>query len=93
MDGLLRDLRFTVLNMGRSPGLAVVIAASLALGIGANTAIFSLIQAIMLESLPVEQPDRLVLLDWHGETWPRGLNQSGSGSPAGYPTGSARHAR
>jgi hypothetical protein len=56
MDGLLRDLRFTVLNMGRSPGLAVVIAASLALGIGANTAIFSLIQAIMLESLPVEQP-------------------------------------
>ena len=34
------------------------------------------------ESLPVEEPDRLVLLHWHGETWPRGLNQSGSGGPA-----------
>jgi hypothetical protein len=38
MDGFLKDLRFTVRNMGRSPGLAVVIALSLALGIGSNTA-------------------------------------------------------
>jgi hypothetical protein len=82
MDGVLRDVRFTVRNMARSPGLAVVIAVSLALGIGANTAIFSLIHAVMLKSLPVEEPDRLVLLHWHGETWPRGLNQSGSGGPA-----------
>ena len=73
MDGFLRDLRFTIRNMGRSPGLAVVIAVSLALGIGANTAIFSLIHAVMMKSLPVQDPDRLVLLHWFGETWPRGL--------------------
>ena len=47
MDALLRDLRFTLRNMARSPGLAIVIATSLALGIGANTAIFSLIHAVM----------------------------------------------
>ena len=82
MDGFLRDLRFTVRNMSRSRGLAFVIALSLALGIGANTAIFSLIQAVMLDSLPVPHPERLVLLHWHGETWPRGLIQSGSGGPS-----------
>src|SRR4051812_50079186 len=81
MDGFFKDLRFTVRNMGRSPGLAVVIAVSLALGIGANTAIFSLIRAVMLKSLPVQDPDRLVLLHWYGEAWPRGLSQSGSGGP------------
>ena len=81
MDGFLRDLRFTVRNMGRSPGLALVIALSLALGIGANAAIFSLIRAVLMASLPVQDPDRLVLLHWHADAWPRGLNQSGSGGP------------
>jgi predicted permease len=82
MESMLRDVRFSLRNMGRSPGLAVVIAVSLALGIGANTAIFSLIHAVMLESLPVHDPERLVLLHWHGTAWPRGLNQSGKGGPA-----------
>jgi predicted permease len=81
MDGFLRDLRFTVRNMGRSPGLALVIAASLALGIGANTAIFSLIRAVLMKSLPVQDPEQLVLLHWHADAWPRGLNQSGAGGP------------
>jgi len=81
MDGFFKDLRFTLRNMGRSPGLAAVIAVSLALGIGANTAIFSLIRTVMLKSLPVQNPDELVLFHWHGETWPQGLNQSGSGGP------------
>jgi macrolide transport system ATP-binding/permease protein len=81
VDSVLRDVRFSLRNMGRSPGLAVVIALSLALGIGANTAIFSLIHAVMLKSLPVHDPERLVLLHWHGDAWPRGLNQSGTGGP------------
>ena len=81
MDGLLRDVRFAVRNMGRSPGLALVIAVSLALGIGANTAIFTLIRDVMMKSLPVRDPERLVLLHWFGEAWPKGLNQSGSGGP------------
>ena len=81
MDGLIRDIRFTVRNMGRSPGLALVIAISLALGIGANTAIFSLIRAVLVRSLPVDNPEQLVLMYWFGDTWPHGLNQSGSGGP------------
>jgi hypothetical protein len=81
MDGFLRDLRFALRNMGRSPGLAVVIAVSLALGIGANTAIFTLIRAVLMTTLPVQDPERLVLLHWHGDAWPRGLNQSGAGGP------------
>jgi predicted permease len=81
MDGVLRDLKFCLRNMGRSPGLAIVITASLALGIGANTAIFSLIRAVILSTLPVREPDRLVLFHWHADAWPRGLNQSGSGGP------------
>jgi predicted permease len=81
MDGVLRDLKFSLRNMRRSPGLAAVIAISLGLGIGANTAIFSLIRAVLLKTLPVREPERLVLLHWHADTWPRGLNQSGSGGP------------
>ena len=81
VESVVRDLRFTLRNMGRSPGLAIVIAMSLALGIGANTAIFSLIHAVMMKSLPVQDPERLVLLHWYGDAWPRGLNQSGSGGP------------
>ena len=81
MDGFFRDVRFTIRNMGRSPGLAAVIAVSLALGIGANTAIFSLIRAVILKNLPVQDPDRLVLMHWYGDAWPRGLNQSGRGGP------------
>ena len=81
-------------NMGRSPGLAAVIALSLALGIGANTAIFSLIRTVLLKGLPVQDPDRLVLLHWHGEAWPGGLNQSGSGGPRNpvYPASSRSQA-
>ena len=70
MDGLIRDRRFTIRNMRRSPGVAVVIALSLGLGIGANTAIFSLIRAVLVKSLPVQDPDQRVLLHWFAEEWP-----------------------
>ena len=76
-----QDLRFTLRTLARSPVLAAVVILSLALGIGANTAIFSLIRAVMLNTLPVRDPQRLVLLHWQGETWPKGLNQSGSDGP------------
>ncbi len=67
--------------MGRSPGFAAIVVLSLALGIGANTAIFSLMRAVMANSLPVREPERLVVLHWQGETWPKGLNQSSGGGP------------
>src|SRR5262245_1082302 len=54
------DIRFALRLMQKSPGFTVVAVISLALGIGANTAIFSLINAIMLHQMPVERPDQLV---------------------------------
>lgn len=59
MGGMLRDLRFTVRTLLRSPGFTAVAVVSLALGIGANTAIFTLVNAVLLRPLPVAQPERL----------------------------------
>ena len=82
MDSLLQDIRFTLRHLTKHPGLTLVIVLSLALGIGANTAIFSLIRGVILRQLPVRDPDRLVLFYWGAETWPKGLSQSGVGGPA-----------
>ena len=60
MKTFCQDLRFAVRNLRKSPGFAAVAIVSLAIGIGANTTIFSLIEAIFLRPLPVEDPSRLV---------------------------------
>ena len=62
METLGRDLRYTMRVLRKSPGYAVVAVLSLALGIGANTAIFSLVDQVMLRMLPVRDPARLVVL-------------------------------
>jgi predicted permease len=61
LDNLVQDVTYGVRAMLRSPGITVVALLSLALGIGANTAIFSLMDAVMLRSLPVKNPAGLVL--------------------------------
>jgi len=64
LEQIAADLRYALRQLSRSPGFTAAVVLSLALGIGANTAIFSLIDAVMLRMLPVKNPERLVLLNW-----------------------------
>jgi macrolide transport system ATP-binding/permease protein len=83
MDALIQDIRFTLRHMAKHMSLTTVIAVSLALGIGANTAIFSLIRSLILRELPVQEAERLVLFHWGADAWPKGLSNSGAGGPTG----------
>jgi predicted permease len=66
-ERLWQDVRYTFRGFVRNPGFVAVIVATLALGIGANTGVFSVINAIMLRSLPVREPSQLVQIAFQGK--------------------------
>ncbi len=70
LETLLQDLRFGLRQLRRNPAFTAVAVITLALGIGANTAIFSLIDTVMFKLLPVQQPQRVFVLDWVSQGWP-----------------------
>jgi predicted permease len=65
LDRLARDLHYALRQLRRSPGFTVTVVLTLALAIGANTAIFSLAYALLLRSLPIPHPDQIVQLEVH----------------------------
>ena len=81
LETLWQDLRYGARQLKRNPGFAAVAVITLALGIGANTAVFTLIDAVMIKVLPVRNPQQLVLLGWvrRGKTFR--VTTSGYGLP------------
>ncbi|MGA2739353.1 MAG: ABC transporter permease [Bryobacteraceae bacterium] len=73
VEHFVQDVRYGLRQLRRSPGFAAVAVLSLALGIGANTAIFSLIDAVLLKALPVRDPQELALLQWSSHGWANGI--------------------
>src|SRR3954470_2105401 len=93
-DELRGDLRYALRTFGRSKGFTAAAIATLALGIGANTAVFSVVDALLLRKLPVKNPEELVVFDWlrspdsmvagysgYGRSGPGGLGLRTSFSP------------
>src|SRR5947207_11280443 len=66
----MNDIRYGYRTLVKNPGFTAVAVLSLALGIGANTAIFSFIDTIMLRTLPVRDPGELVVMDWRASREP-----------------------
>ena len=76
------DVRYGLRHLRKNPAFAAVAVLSLALGIGANTAIFSLINGILPKSLPVRNPQELRLINWTSNNWPFNRAPAWSGNAA-----------
>jgi predicted permease len=85
MDRLVQDLRHALRLLRKSPGFSLVVIATLALGIGANTAIFSLLDQLLVRLLPVKNPEELVLLSGPGPNMGFFQSTSESVQPFSHP--------
>src|SRR5208282_2321092 len=84
MNSLMQDLRFSFRQIKRSPGFMVAAVLTLALGVGANTAIFSLLDQALLRSLPVHNPRQLVVLSATGTAWEGHSSNFGAGDEVSF---------
>src|SRR5262245_34880769 len=76
-EELMQDLRYGLRSLRKAPGFTAAAALTVALGVGANTAVFSLIDAVLLQSMPVQNPKELVFLEATGT--------AGHSGPPPYP--------
>jgi predicted permease len=81
LDHLWRDLRYSLRQLRRTPGFTLTAVGALALGIGATTAVFSLVNAVLLRPVPVPDPDRFVMLVTTGES---DTDETAGASPARF---------